>query len=94
MLDKREDLAEPGIDNYSGLEKIQPEGYRSVLSLKETQIAVFDLKDYLEENLCKELNLIRVTVPLIVGTESGVADLRCLGWTWRLETSASFRLCF
>lgn len=74
-MDKRADLAGPGIGNYTDLEKILPEGYRSVLTPKETQIAVFELKDYIEENLCKELNLIRVTVPLIVDIESGVNDM-------------------
>jgi aspartate--ammonia ligase len=75
VMDKRADLAGPGIGNYTDLEKILPEGYRSVLTPKETQIAVFELKDYIEENLCKELNLIRVTVPLIVDIESGVNDM-------------------
>jgi aspartate--ammonia ligase len=75
MLDKKTDLAGPGIGNYTDLGKILPEGYSSVLTPKETQIAVFELKDYVEENLCKELNLIRVTVPLIVDTESGLNDM-------------------
>jgi aspartate--ammonia ligase len=44
------------------------------LSPKETQQAVFALKTYIEENLCRELNLIMVTVPLIVDVESGVND--------------------
>ena len=75
MLDKKADLAGPGIGNYADLEKILPDGYRSLLTPRETQIAVFALKDYMEENLCKELNLIRVTVPLIVDRESGVNDM-------------------
>jgi aspartate--ammonia ligase len=75
MPDKRTDLAGPGIGDYDDLEKILPDGYRSILTPRETQVAVFVLKDYLEENFCKELNLIRVTVPLIVDTESGVNDL-------------------
>jgi aspartate--ammonia ligase len=44
------------------------------LGPKETQEAITALKNYIEENLCKELNLIRVTVPLIVDVESGVND--------------------
>lgn len=74
MLDKTADLAGPGIGNYSDLERILPNGYRSLLTPRETQIAVFALKDYVEENLCRALNLIRVTVPLIVDLESGVND--------------------
>ena len=75
MADKKADLAGPGIGNYDELEKILPQGYSSLLTLRETQKALFALKNYIEENLCKELNLIPVTVPLIVDVESGVNDL-------------------
>ncbi len=75
MADKRADLAGPGIGNYNELEKILPQDYSSLLSPKETQIAIYAAKDYIEQNLCKELNLIRVTVPLIVDVESGVNDM-------------------
>ena len=74
MLDKKADLAGPGIGDYAELEKILPHDYRSLLSPKETQIATYAVKDYIEQNLCKELNLIRVTVPLIVNVDSGVND--------------------
>ncbi len=74
MSNKRVDLAGPGIGDYAEIEKILPADYQSILTPRETQTAVFALKDYIEENLCKELNLIRVTVPLIVDTESGVND--------------------
>lgn len=75
MADKKADLAGPGIGNYAELEKILPQNYNSLLSPKDTQNAIYAAKDYIEENLCKELNLIRVTVPLIVDVESGVNDL-------------------
>jgi aspartate--ammonia ligase len=75
MLDKKADLAGPGIGDYAEIEKILPQDYRSLLSPRDTQKAVFAAKDYIEEHLCKELNLIRVTVPLIVDVESGVNDL-------------------
>ena len=74
MLDKKADLAGPGIGDYAELEKILPDDYHSLLSPKETQIATYAAKDYIEQNLCKELNLIRVTVPLIVDVTSGVND--------------------
>ncbi len=74
MLDKKADLAGPGIGDYSELEKILPPDYHSLLSPKETQVALYAVKDYIEQNLCKELNLIRVTVPLIVDISSGVND--------------------
>jgi len=75
MADKKADLAGPGIGDYAELEKILPRNYSSLLSPKETQNAIYAAKDYIEENLCKELNLIRVTVPLIVDIDSGVNDL-------------------
>jgi len=74
MLDKKADLAGPGIGDYAELERILPQDYHSLLSPKETQIATYAVKDYIEQNLCKELNLIRVTVPLIVDVSSGVND--------------------
>jgi len=74
MPDKKADLAGPGIGDYTELEKILPRDYSSLLTPKETQIATYAVKDYIEENLCKELNLIRVTVPLIVDVQSGVND--------------------
>ena len=74
MLDKKADLAGPGIGDYAELEKILPNDYHSLLTPKETQIATYAVKDYIEQNLCKELGLIRVTVPLIVDVSSGVND--------------------
>ena len=71
---KRADLAGPGIGDYAELEKILPDDYRSLLTPKETQKALFAVKDYIEEHLCQELNLMMVAVPLIVDVESGVND--------------------
>ena len=73
--DKKADLAGPGIGDYKELEKILPRGYRSLLTPKETQQAIFQVKRYIEDNLCKELNLMMVEVPLIVDVESGVNDM-------------------
>ena len=75
MATKVADLAGPGIGNYSDVEKILPKDYSSALTRRETQKAVFALKRFIEDNLCKELNLIMVTVPLIVDAESGVNDM-------------------
>jgi aspartate--ammonia ligase len=74
MADKKADLAGPGIGNYDELEKILPKDYHALLTPKETQKAIFAVKGYIEENLCKELNLMMVQVPLIVDVESGVND--------------------
>jgi len=75
MTDKKADLAGPGIGSYDDLEKILPQNYRSLLTPRETQQAIYEVKNYIEENLCKALNLTMVTVPLIVDAESGVNDL-------------------
>jgi len=75
LADKRADLAGPGIGDYRELEKALPNDYTSVLDRKQTQQAIFAIKRYIEENLCRELNLIMVTVPLLVDVESGVNDL-------------------
>lgn len=74
VLDKKADLAGPGIGNYDEIEKILPTDYKSLLDPKETQIALAVLKRYIEDHLCTELNLIKVEVPLIVDTDSGVND--------------------
>jgi aspartate--ammonia ligase len=71
---KKADLAGPGISNYDEVKKILPDDYSSILSPKETMKALFAAKSYIEENLCKELNLQMVQVPLIVDRESGVND--------------------
>ena len=73
--DKKADLAGPGIGTYEEIEKVLPKGYDPILTPRETMKAVFAVKDYIEENLCKELNLIMVQVPLIVDVESGVNDM-------------------
>lgn len=74
MFDKKADLAGPGIGDYAELEKILPQDYLSLLNPKETQKAIFAAKNFIEERLCKALNLMMVTVPLIVDVESGVND--------------------
>jgi len=74
MENKKADLAGPGIGNYEDVEKILPQDYHSLLDPKETQQAITAAKNYIEANLCKELNLIRVECPLIVDVESGVND--------------------
>ena len=75
VMDKKADLAGPGIGDYLELEKILPTDYHSLLSKKETQQAIFRLKRYIEDNLCQELNLMMVQVPLIVDSASGVNDM-------------------
>jgi aspartate--ammonia ligase len=75
LANKRADLAGPGIGDYRELEKVLPNDYISLLDRKQTQQAIFAVKRYIEDNLCRELNLMMVTVPLLVDAESGVNDL-------------------
>jgi aspartate--ammonia ligase len=72
---KQADLAGPGIGNYTELEQALPNDYRSLLDRRDTQKAIFQVKRYIEDNLCKALNLMMVEVPLIVDVESGVNDM-------------------
>jgi aspartate--ammonia ligase len=74
MTDKKADLAGPGIGNYTDLEMGLPDDYESLLSPMERMKAVFAIKNYIEENLCRELNLQMVQVPLIVDRDSGMND--------------------
>jgi aspartate--ammonia ligase len=75
VSDKKADLAGPGIGSYEELEKILPNDYKPLLPPLERMKALFVIKDYIEKNLCKELNLQMVQVPLIVDVESGVNDM-------------------
>ena len=51
-----------------------PEGYKPQLSIKETEIAIKEVKDFFERELAKQLNLTRVSAPLFVKAESGLND--------------------
>jgi aspartate--ammonia ligase len=72
---KLADLAGPGIGDYAEVERILPTDYHSLLTLRETQQAIFAVKSYIEANLCKELNLMMVQVPLLVEAEGGINDM-------------------
>ncbi|HHY83443.1 MAG TPA: aspartate--ammonia ligase [Clostridiales bacterium] len=53
---------------------IIPQGYKSPLDIRETEIAIKLLKDFFENKLARELNLVRVSAPLFVTPESGLND--------------------
>jgi aspartate--ammonia ligase len=72
---KAVDLAGPGIGTYEEVERVLPNDYRSALTPRETQVAIYAVKNYIEENLCRELNLMMVQVPLLVAAETGVNDM-------------------
>ena len=74
MADKTADLAGPGISTYAEVDKVLPTDYVPLLNVKETQIALWKVKRFIEDALCSELNLFRVEVPLIVSKDSGVND--------------------
>ena len=75
MSDKTADLAGPGISTYEEVAKILPTDYEPLLSPMETMQALYDVKRYIEDGLCRELNLNMVQVPLIVDRNSGVNDM-------------------
>jgi len=51
-----------------------PEGYKSPQSIKDTEKAIKEVKDYFERALADALNLTRVSAPLFVKPESGLND--------------------
>ena len=51
-----------------------PEGYKPLLSLRETEVAIKELKDFFEDSLAENLNLTRVSAPLFVNKGSGLND--------------------
>lgn len=53
---------------------IVPEGYKSVLSMYETQKAIGMLKRIFEDKLCPALNLKRVSAPIFVDPATGMND--------------------
>jgi len=53
---------------------IIPENYQSILSVRDTEIAIKKLKDHFERKLAEVLNLTRVSAPLFVDRESGLND--------------------
>jgi len=75
MLNKQADLAGPGIGTYEEVAAALPQNYNSILTPMETMHALYGVKQYIEDNLCRELGLSMVQVPLIVERESGVNDM-------------------
>ena len=51
-----------------------PEGYRPPLTIRETEVAIKEVKDHFERALAKSLHLTRVSAPLFVRPESGLND--------------------
>lgn len=53
---------------------IVPEHYQSPLNIRETEVAIKEIKDFFERSLAKALHLTRVSAPLFVKPESGLND--------------------
>ena len=51
-----------------------PEGYESALNVRETEVAIKEVKDFFERALATNLNLTRVSAPLFVAPETGLND--------------------
>ncbi len=51
-----------------------PEGYRSILNLKETELAIATIKQFFQTYLSAQLKLRRVTAPLFLEAGTGVND--------------------
>src|SRR5512143_3090279 len=49
-------------------------GYRPLLRLRQTEIAILQIKEFFQTNLSFELNLMRVTAPLFVLSGTGIND--------------------
>ncbi len=53
---------------------IVPEGYKSLLSVRQTELAIKKVKDFFERDLAIELGLMRVSAPLFVHAGTGLND--------------------
>jgi len=51
-----------------------PAGYASPINIRETAVAIKEIKDYFERELARELHLTRVSAPLMVRERSGLND--------------------
>ena len=51
-----------------------PEGYKSALTARQTQIAIKKIKDFFQTDRANQLNLRRVSAPLFVDRASGLND--------------------
>ena len=54
-------------DNY-------PRSYKALLGVRETERAIKEIKDFFQLSLATELNLTRVTAPLVVLSGLGIND--------------------
>jgi aspartate--ammonia ligase len=75
MVDKKADLAGPGISTYEEVAKILPTDYEPLQKPLRRMKALYELKRRIEDGMAESLNLQLVQVPLIVTKKSGVNDM-------------------
>ena len=51
-----------------------PQNYKPLLGLRQTELAIRQIKEFFQSNLAFELNLMRVTAPLFVLSGTGIND--------------------
>ena len=51
-----------------------PQGYKPLLGVRETELAIKEIKDFFQLSFATELNLTRVTAPLFVLSGTGIND--------------------
>ena len=51
-----------------------PEGYKSLLSVQETEKAIKFVKDTFEQIFAESMHLLRISAPLFVSADSGLND--------------------
>lgn len=56
------------------IEMHSTKNYKPTLGIRETEVAIKDIKDFFEADLSKKLNLTRVSAPLFVLRSSGLND--------------------
>jgi aspartate--ammonia ligase len=54
--------------------KVNQSNYESKLDLLETELAIKQIKDYFEDNLAEEMNLKKVSAPLLLKAGNGLND--------------------
>ncbi|OGU60335.1 MAG: aspartate--ammonia ligase [Ignavibacteria bacterium RBG_13_36_8] len=54
--------------------KILPKSYKPILSVRQTEIAIKQIKDFFQINLASELRLSRITAPVFVKSGLGIND--------------------
>lgn len=56
------------------MKAIKPDGYTSKLDIRQTEVAIKQIKDFFQINLANELRLTRVSAPLFVFPDTGMND--------------------